>query len=184
MKSSIAMTFASVALAAGLAAITPASAQPTSVPPAPTVLKTCASAGGQLIPCAAHPGAAYGVPYSEGDQASNGGFLGGIGQGIGAIVTAPLTLVAGTTEPMMTGRSVAVSWSPAPSAAIPPAPTEVKSCAEPGGALVPCIAHPGAAYGTPAATYDSNGGFLGGIGQGVGAIVMAPVTIASSVLPK
>lgn len=183
MKSSIAMSFASAALVAGLAAITPASAQDAGVPPAPTVIKTCASAGGALIPCAAHPGSAYGVPYSGSEQTSNGGLIGGLGAGIGAIVTAPLTIVAGTTQPMMTGRSVAVSGS-LPSPSVPPAPIEVKSCAEPGGALVPCIAHPGAAYGTPTASYDSNGGFLGGIGQGVGAIVMAPVTIASSVLPK
>lgn len=183
MKSSIAMTFTSAALVMGLAAVSPASAQDAGIPPAPTVIKTCAAAGGQLIPCAAHPGAAYGVPYSGGEQASSGGFLGGLGQGVGAIVTAPFTMVAGATEPMMTGRSVAVSGS-VPSSSVPPAPAEVKSCAEPGGALVPCIAHPGAAYGTPTASYDSNGGFLGGIGQGVGAIVMAPVTIASSVLPK
>jgi hypothetical protein len=184
MRSSIATIFTSAALGAGLAAATPAFAQDAGIPPAPTVMKTCASAGGALVPCAAHPGAAYGVPVSGSASASNPGLLGGLGAGLGAIVTAPLTIVAGTTEPLMTGRSVAVTGSVPSSAAIPPAPTEVKSCAEPGGALVPCIAHPGAAYGTPTASYDSNGGFLGGIGQGIGAIVTAPVTIASSVLPK
>jgi hypothetical protein len=181
MKSGTAIYFASAALAAGLVAMSPAAeAQDAGIPPAPTEVRTCSSTGGLLIPCVAHPGAAYGVPYSGNANSSGNGLLGALG----AIVTTPTTMVAGTTEPLVTGRSVAVSGS-IQSESVPPAPTEVRSCASTGGVLLPCIAHPGSAYGTPRGNANSSdSGFLGGIGAGLGSIITAPATIMSSATPK
>ena len=70
-----------------------------SIGPASAAEVTCMY-NGSLHPCIWYPGYAYGdvSPYGY-----------GIGSGLAAIATAPLALAAAATEPLMTGRSVAIS---------------------------------------------------------------------------
>jgi len=64
-----------------------------------------------LHPCVYYPGYPNGYPPGYNNGLGTG--LGtGLGAGLGALFTAPEALAAGVTEPLVTGRSVAVS-SPA-----------------------------------------------------------------------
>ena len=73
--------------------------------PASAAEVACLYNGG-LHPCVWYPGYAYAYPQGY-----------GIGSGLEALATAPLTLAEGVTAPLMTGRSVAVSGAGVPAMA-------------------------------------------------------------------
>src|SRR4051794_7412057 len=91
---------------------------------------TCFYNGG-LHPCVYYSGYPT-LPASAVGMGS--GLAGGIGSGLAAAAAAPLTLAGAATEPLMTGRSVAVSGGiSAPLSARPGGPgnycaTSVKTC--------------------------------------------------------
>jgi len=120
-----AIYLASAALAAALVAGSPASAAEVS----------CLYNGG-LHTCVYYTGYPYAYPPGYGYQSGAG-----LGTGLEALVTAPVTLAedvtAGATGPLMTGRSVAVSPAAAPAGTAGPGDycvTPVRTCGliEPG----------------------------------------------------